>query len=204
MGNIMAIFIYYLLDPTTKFIGMRIRGLVPFSVLLLSALLLLQSTAAEPAEAPLQPQTPASNTTATTRPALRGTNTTTATNDTIMEVTAAVDHQLTSVQSFINTYQQGTRFNDTTLTGVSGPLPPGVGPSIEQGQAGTLGPGVVTTGGAGTGTQAIAGGGVVPGVVGQPGTGSGGVGIGGSSTGAGTTAGSFGNAPGGAGFIGPS
>lgn len=181
---------------------MRGRGLVAFSLVLLSALLLLlpQSTAAD---AQLQPQIAASNTTATTHPALRGTtNTTTAANDT--EAAATADHQLTSLQSFINTYQQGTRFNDTSLTGITGPLPPGYGPSIGQGQAGALGPGVVATGGAGTGTQAIAGGGAIPGIAAQPGTGSGGVGIGGSSTGAGTTAGSFGNAPAGAGFIGPS
>jgi hypothetical protein len=30
------------------------------------------------------------------------------------------DHQLTSVQSFINSYEQGTRFNDTSLVGLSG------------------------------------------------------------------------------------
>lgn len=57
---------------------------------------------------------------ATIHPGLRGGfPPTTISNTTATNVTYA-DHQLTSVQSFINSYEQGTTFNDTSLTGITG------------------------------------------------------------------------------------
>lgn len=111
--------------------------------------------------------------------------------------------QQTSVQSFINSYESGSRFNDTTLTGITGPIP-GSHPvaQVQHNPMPGTGAGVISSGGAATGTTGIAGG-VTPGL-GQSGTGAGGAGIGSSTTGLGTTAGTIGQAPSGAGFVGPS
>jgi len=67
--------------------------------------------------------------------------------------------QQTSIQSFIDSYQSGTRFNDTTPTGVTGPVTrqPQNQPQIATSPNVGGGPGVVFGGGAQPGAPGIAG-----------------------------------------------
>lgn len=65
--------------------------------------------------------------------------------------------QQTSVQSYTSSYQSGTRFNDTSLTGISGSLPLGQ-PQIAQSPVVGAGPGIAFGGDAAPGAPGIAGG----------------------------------------------
>ena len=108
--------------------------LLPLAVLAAAAQQQLQQLEQQQVEeqaredAPTTAATTATTTTST--PSLRGSNATAAPSTTSASlavqppidtsVPLEADMQLTSVQSFINSYQSGTRFNDTTLTGVTG------------------------------------------------------------------------------------
>jgi len=67
--------------------------------------------------------------------------------------------QQTTLQAFINSYEVGTRFNDTTPTGVTGPVTrqPQNQPQIAHSPGVGGGPGVVFGGGAQPGAPGIAG-----------------------------------------------
>jgi len=79
--------------------------------------------------------------------------------DSSMDTTAnATERELqqTSIQSFINSYQSGNRFNDTGPTGITGPTTRQ--PQIAHSPVVGGGPGVVFGGGAQPGAPGIAGG----------------------------------------------
>jgi len=83
-------------------------------------------------------------------------NTTSANTSTTM----TRELQLTSVQSFINSYEVGNRFNDTPPVGVTGPVPEGRNPQIAHSPASGGGPGIVFGGNSQPGAPGIAGGGI--------------------------------------------
>ena len=74
--------------------------------------------------------------------------------------TAERELQQTSVQAFINSYQSGTRFNDTGPQGISGPVPGGQSlPQVAHSPVVSGGPGgIVFGGGAQAGAPGIEGG----------------------------------------------